>query len=1025
MTYPHVGPRTQSRNPAAHLAAAVALGISLLTGQGLAAPAWAAADTADPAAPASQTDPPGLEDGSPVDDQPSLDGGRYIVMLKDKPLAAYTGGVDGIPGTAVSNGRKLDAGSAESQRYAAHLESQQAKLAAEEGVAIDDSYTLAVNGFSAELSAEQANALSKDGNVLAVVKDSLYKIDYSSTEFLGLPGPNGVWAEHFGGDANAGKGTVVGVLDTGYTPVNPYFAGGQVKPLSGGPQVGEPYLSATNQITMLKADGSTFAGVCEAGVQFAGTECNSKVIGARYYDEAFKATVPPGLRSPKESYSPLDINNHGSHTASTAAGNSNVSQAVGGRDFGKGSGVAPAAKLAIYKICWEGISPATTGCFGSSSVEAIEDAIRDGVDVLSYSISGTNNSTVDPVSIAFLNAAAAGIFVAASAGNSGPVASTVNHAAPWMTSVAASTHSSSLRGTVELSSGDKFAGASIMATEVTDAPIALAVSVKLAAAPDANAALCAPGTLDPAKTAGKIVICDRGVVDRTAKSLSVAQAGGVGMVLVNLTPNSLDVDLHSVPTVHLDDPAIKDVVAADAALTASLVSTDTTGLDPPPVPQIAGFSSRGPTLAANSDLLKPDIAAPGVGVLAAVSPIGSNGQNFGFLSGTSMAAPQIAGLGALLLGKNPLWSPAAVKSAMMTTAYDLVDAEGTPVHDVFAQGAGQVDPARMASPGLVYDAGPNDWLGFLQGLGYQLGVAPVATKDVNLPSIAIGGLTGTQTVTRTVTALTAGTYRADVDLPGVAAEVTPDVLTLGEGEKATFTVQFTNSGATLDAFVGGSLTWTSDAATVRSPVAIRSVTAVAPAVVNAASAGGSGSAVIPVTSGSPEPIELAVRGLAKANSTAISLVPGPYTGVKDGANDVQVVNVPAGSSLARFAVISANPAADFDLYVVSPAGVLYAGATPAANEAVSVADPVAGDWKVTTNLFASPGNAATAASVEAMVLAGDAGNLTVSPNPLAIENGATGELTASWAGLEAGNWVGVIRFGTGPSTQLNVTVTAP
>ena len=209
-------------------------------------------------------------------------------------------------------------------------------------------------------------------------------------------------------------------------------------------------------------------------------------------------------------------------------------------------------------------------------MEAIEDAIRDGVDVLSYSISGTNNSTVDPVSIAFLNAAAAGIFVAASAGNSGPVASTVNHAAPWMTSVAASTHSSSLRGTVELSSGDKFAGASIMATEVTDAPIALAVSVKLAAAPDANAALCAPGTLDPAKTAGKIVICDRGVVDRTAKSLSVAQAGGVGMVLVNLTPNSLDVDLHSVPTVHLDDPAIKDVVAADAALTASLVSTDTT-----------------------------------------------------------------------------------------------------------------------------------------------------------------------------------------------------------------------------------------------------------------------------------------------------------------------------------------------------------------------------------------------------------------------------------------------------------------
>jgi len=1005
MTHPPVDSRLQSRKPAMRLGAAVALGIALMFGQGLAAPVRAAADPV-------------------AEDTPSLEAGRYIVMLKDKPLAAYTGGIEGIPGTAASNGRRLDAGSAESQRYSAHLESEQGRLAAEEGVAIDDSYTLAVNGFSAELSAEQASALSKDGSVLAVVKDSLNKIDYSSTEFLGLPGPDGLWAQQFAGAANAGKGTVVGVLDTGYTPGNPFFAGEQVKPLAGAPQVGEPYLSPTNQITMLKADGSNFAGVCEAGVQFAGTECNSKVIGARYYDEAFKAGVPPGLRSPKETFSPLDINNHGSHTASTAAGNTDVSQAVGGRDFGKGSGVAPGAKLAIYKICWEGASPATTGCFASSAVEAIEDAIRDGVDVLSYSISGTNNSAADPVSIAFLNAAAAGIFVAASAGNSGPTAGTVNHAAPWITSVAASTHSSSLRGTVELSSGEKFAGASIMATEVADAPIALAVTVKAAGALDANAALCAPGTLDPAKTTGKIVVCDRGVVDRTAKSMTVAQAGGVGMVLVNLTTNSLDVDLHSVPTVHLDDPAIKEAVGADATLTASLVSTDTTGLDPPPVPQIAGFSSRGPTLAASSDLLKPDIAAPGVGVLAAVSPAGSNGQNFGFLSGTSMAAPHIAGLGALLLGKNPLWSPATDKSAMMTTAYDLVDAEGSPVHDVFAQGAGQIDPARMATPGLVYDAGPSDWLGFLQGQGYQLGVAPVAAKDVNLPSIAIGGLTGTQTVTRTVTALSAGSYSAEVDVPGITAEVTPDVLTLAEGEKATFTVQFTNSGAALDTFVGGSLTWTSDEATVRAPVAIRSVTAVAPAVVNAASAGGTGSIVIPVTSGSPEPIDVTVKGLAKANSTAISLVPGPYTGVKDAANDVQIVTVAAGSSLAKFAVTSANPAADFDLYVVSPAGLLYPGATPAANEAVTITDPVAGDWKVTTNLFASPGGAATAASVEVMVLGGDAGNLTVSPNPLSIENGTTGELTASWAGLAAGNWVGLIKYGTGPTTQLNVGVTA-
>jgi len=228
MTYPHVGSRTQSRNPARRLAAAVALGISLMIGQGLAAPAWAAAD---PVAAGAQADSPGQGNGAPGGNEPELDSGRYIVMLKDRPLAGYTGGVEGIPGTAVSNGRKLDAGSADARRYAAHLETQQNRLATEEGVAISDSYTLALNGFSADLSAAQANALAKDGSVLAVVKDSLYKVDYSSTEFLGLPGPNGVWASQFGGAANAGKGTVVGVLDTGYTPSNPFFAGEKVKPV--------------------------------------------------------------------------------------------------------------------------------------------------------------------------------------------------------------------------------------------------------------------------------------------------------------------------------------------------------------------------------------------------------------------------------------------------------------------------------------------------------------------------------------------------------------------------------------------------------------------------------------------------------------------------------------------------------------------------------------------------------------------------------------------------------------------------
>ena len=155
-------------------------------------------------------------------------------------------------------------------------------------------------------------------------------------------------------------------------------------------------------------------------------------------------------------------------------------------------------------------------------------------------------------------------------------------------------------------------------------------------------ALCGPDTLDPAKTAGKVVVCDRGVFDRVAKSAEVKRGGGVGMILVNLSNSSLDTDKHSVPTVHLNPPAteaIKAKVTANPAITVSLVNKDTTGLALEAQPQIAGFSSRGPLLAAGSDLLKPDVAAPGVAVLAGVSPIGTGGDNFGFLSGTSMAAP--------------------------------------------------------------------------------------------------------------------------------------------------------------------------------------------------------------------------------------------------------------------------------------------------------------------------------------------------------------------------------------------------
>ena len=651
------------------------------------------------------------------------------------------------------------------------------------------------------------------------------------------------------------------------------------------------------------------------------------------------------------------------------------------------------------------------------------------MDVLNYSISGSTRRTTDPVSLAFLSAASAGVFVAASAGNSGPAACTVNHAAPWLTTVAATSFSQELQGTVEFSDGSKYRGASIMNTQVTDAGVVLAADAA-AAAGAANAALCGPGTLDPAKVAGKVVVCDRGVFDRVAKSAEVKRGGGVGMILVNLSNSSLDTDKHSVPTVHLNPPAteaIKAKVTANPAITVSLVNKDTTGLALEAQPQIAGFSSRGPLLAAGSDLLKPDVAAPGVAVLAGVSPIGTGGDNFGFLSGTSMASPHVAGFGALILGKNPKWSPAAVKSAMMTTAGDVRNADGTRNGDVFATGAGQVDPARVLDPGLVYDAGTDDYLAFIQGTGMDLGIPGIGTtkpRDMNVPSFALGNLAGKIEVTRTVTALTPGVYKATVDVPGVKVSVTPAVLNFSSaGEKRTFKVSFENQGAPLGQFATGALTWQGANKNVSSPIAVRPQSIVAASDVAFSSEGGTGSGDIRLLSGTDSPINIVLDGLSKADSTGVELVPGPLNFVTDASNLVKTVQVPADRQLAKFSVLSSDPDADFDLYVMTPEGPLTA-ATTSASESVSIPNPAPGEYTIYANLSASPGGKTTKASVDAAVLGANMGNATLTPNPLRLANGKSGKATLDWKGLAAGSYLGRVTFaGASDPTFVSVLVT--
>ena len=310
--------------------------------------------------------------------------------------------------------------------------------------------------------------------------------------------------------------------------------------------------------------------------------------------------------------------------------------------------------------------------------------------------------------------------------------------------------------TVTLGNGAVYTGVGLGAA-VPSSPLILSTNAGLAGADPAAVSLCfssgwagAP-QLDPAKVAGKIVQCDRGVNDRVDKSLAVKEAGGVGMILTNVSNNTLNADLHSVPTVHLqvtDRPAIL-AYGGTANPTASLSAGQQ--VQGALAPDVASFSSRGPARAGAGDILKPDIMAPGVDVLAAMSPIEA-GHNFDFLSGTSMSSPHIAGIGALFKQLHPNWSPAAIKSALMTTASQTRN-NNTPIAGgAFAFGAGQVVPNTANNPGLVFDAGFNDWLAFLCGTGqltasYCPSIA-IDPSNLNYPSIAIGALAGAQTVTR-------------------------------------------------------------------------------------------------------------------------------------------------------------------------------------------------------------------------------------------------------------------------------------
>ncbi|MED6192811.1 hypothetical protein PIB30_013706 [Stylosanthes scabra] len=685
-------------------------------------------------------------------------------------------------------------------------------------------YDNAIHGYSTRLTEEEARLLEAQDGVLAVLPETKYELHTTRTPlFLGLDKSSDLFPT-----SDSSTDVIIGVLDTGVWPESKSFDETGLGPVP-----------------------STWKGTCETGTNFTASNCNRKLIGARFFAKGYEAMLGP-IDVTKESKSPRDDDGHGTHTASTAAGSVVTGASLFGYAQGTARGMATRARIAAYKVCWIG------GCFSSDILAAIDRAILDNVNVLSMSLGGGSSEYYrDSVAIGSFAAMEKGILVSCSAGNAGPSPSSLSNVAPWITTVGAGTLDRDFPAYVSLGNGLNFSGVSLYrGNALPDSPLPFVYAGNASNATNGN--LCMMGTLLPEKVAGKIVLCERGVSARVQKGAVVKAAGGLGMVLANTAANGeeLVADAHLLPATAIGEKAgdaVKKYLFSEARPTVKIDFEGTkVGIQPSPV--VAAFSSRGPN-SLTQQILKPDLIAPGVNILAgwsrAVGPTGLAVDNrrvdFNIISGTSMSCPHVSGLAALIKSAHPEWSPAAIRSALMTTAYTaykngqkLQDSATGKPSTPFDHGAGHVDPVAALKPGLVYDLTPEDYLSFLCALNYTEGeIQSVARRsfqcdagktysvtDLNYPSFGVVFESSTAVVkhTRLLTNVgPAASFKASVtsDSPSVKVSVVPQVLSFKEGEKKSYTVTFTSSGAAPqggNAF--GRLEWTDGKTVVGSPISI-------------------------------------------------------------------------------------------------------------------------------------------------------------------------------------------------------------
>jgi subtilisin family serine protease len=939
-------------------------------------------------------DPLGVDDDVAVSTT-----GSYIVVMDADPLVA-TYDVEEL----TSPPAEAD----EAEIVESHDEALEA-VGADAGDKVQD-FTNALNGFSAIISHDEALALAASKRVKLVVPDELRQLQTdSSGKFLGLTGRGGAWASGV-----TGEGVVVGVIDSGIWPEHPSFADD----------------GSYTQPSILPLDESTYPA-CDFGntahnPNDAAFTCNNKLIGARQTMATYRALLGA---EPDEFDSARDDDGHGTHTASTAAGNAGVEAEILGREVGTISGIAPRA----YVIAYKGLG--NLGGFGSDLAASIDQAVADGVDVINYSVGG-GPSLTSPDDIAFLFAADAGVFVATSAGNGGPGEGTIGGPAsvPWLTSVGASTQKRFFEAEVKLDTGRRRRGhRSHGEMEFEGASITPGTNGKLPLvdAEFAGGDLCVPGTLDPAAVGGKIVLCRRGEIARIEKSLAVFQAGGSGMILYeNTDDNNLLTDSHWVPSIHVDNTpglAIKAYIASSPNPRAEIEPWEKETWKN--APTMAYFSSRGADPVAE-DIIKPDVTAPGVQIVAGNSPFPDpgnvQGELFQSIAGTSMSSPHVAGLFALIKQVHPGWTPAMAKSALMTSASQKVlDNDRVSPADPFGMGAGHVDPGRvrergsMFEPGLVYDAGFFEYLGFLCDAEASalspdtcpflesIGV-PIDASDLNLASIGIGELAGSQTVTRTVTSVADRRvrWRVNVDAPvGYHVTVSPSTMTLEPGEVASYDVTITNDGSgVIGEWSFGSLTWNGSGYDAYSPIAVKGALFDSPASVDGTGTSGTGS--FDVNFGYTGDYSAAPHGLVPDAPVSGDISQDPDQAYTPGevSPGVDLISFPVtGAALVRWSM--AVPGADdIDLFLEDSAGNIIAASTNGGtDESIELVLPpddtytmVVHGWSVPNqplpytlnfwNVPAAPGG----------------GSLSIDSAPASATIGTTGTIDYSWSGLTGG-----------------------